>query len=97
MRPRPLVKLARALGKEASMAASHNEFVRRLAEALGEDPGSLHETTALADLEGWDSVGQLAVIALVDECFDRRINVDALRKCQRVEDLLKLADGPGKH
>ena len=79
------------------MAASHNEFVRRLADALNEDQGSIQDATVLADLEGWDSVGQLAVIALVDECFNRRINVDALRNCQRVADLLQLIDAPGKH
>ena len=77
------------------MAASNTEFVRRLAEALNEDESSVHETTLLADLEGWDSVGQLAVIALVDECFNQRINVDALRKCQRVNDLLQLINGRG--
>lgn len=75
------------------MAANNDDFVRRLAEALNEDTAQLQEGTALADLEGWDSVGQLAVIALVDECFNQRINVDALRKCQHVGDLLQLING----
>ncbi len=75
------------------MVASSNEFVRRLAEALNEDVASVHDTTVLAELEGWDSVGQLAIIALVDECFNQRLNVDALRKCQRVDDLLQLING----
>ncbi|HEY1598586.1 MAG TPA: phosphopantetheine-binding protein [Pirellulales bacterium] len=75
------------------MPASDTEFVRRLAEALNENQASVQESTVLADLEGWDSVGQLSVIALVDEYFNRRINVDALRKCQRVSDLLQLVDG----
>jgi acyl carrier protein len=75
------------------MPASDTEFVRRLAEALNENQASVQESTMLADLEGWDSVGQLSVIALVDEYFNRRINVDALRKCQRVSDLLQLVDG----
>jgi acyl carrier protein len=75
------------------MTATNNEFVRRLAEALNEDEAAVQETTVLTDLEGWDSVGQLAVIALVDECFNQRINVDALRKCQRVGDLLHLING----
>jgi acyl carrier protein len=75
------------------MPASDTEFVRRLAEALNEDQASVKESTVLADLEGWDSVGQLSVIALVDEYFNQRINVDALRKCQCVSDLLQLVDG----
>jgi acyl carrier protein len=75
------------------MVASNTEFVHRLAEALNEEQSSVHESTVLSDLEGWDSVGQLAVIALVDEFFNKRINVDALRKCQRVGDLLTLING----
>ena len=73
------------------MPAANLEFVRRLAEALNEDESSVAESTTLTDLQGWDSVGQLSAIALIDECFNRRISVDALRKCQSVGDLLKLA------
>lgn len=79
------------------MVESNHEFVRRLAEALNEDEASVNEMTVLADLEGWDSVGQLAIIALVDECFNQRINVDALRKCERVSDLLQLINGKSSH
>ena len=75
------------------MTANNSDFVHRLAEALNEDQGSVQESTVLADLEGWDSVGQLAVIALVDEYFNKRVNVDALRKCHRVGDLLTLVNG----
>jgi acyl carrier protein len=73
------------------MPATNLEFVRRLAEALNEDEASVAESTHLTDLQGWDSVGQLSAIALIDEYFNRRISVDALRKCQSVGDLLKLA------
>jgi acyl carrier protein len=87
----------RLVGNGETMAATNNDFVRRLAEALNEDTSQLEEGTVLADLEGWDSVGQLAVIALVDECFNQRINVDALRKCQQVGDLLQLINGKAQH
>lgn len=73
------------------MPATNHEFVRRLAEALNEDESSVAESTMLTDLQGWDSVGQLSAIALIDECFNRRVSVDALRKCQSVGDLLALA------
>ena len=73
------------------MLAANIEFVRRLAEALNEDESSVAEATLLTDLEGWDSVGQLSAIALIDEYFNRRVSVDALRKCESVGDLLKLA------
>ncbi|HEY2841395.1 MAG TPA: hypothetical protein VGJ26_19715 [Pirellulales bacterium] len=71
--------------------AANLEFVRRLAEALNEEESSLVDNTLLTDLQGWDSVGQLSAIALIDECFNRRVSVDALRKCLYVGDLLKLA------
>ena len=74
------------------MASSNAEFVRRLAEALNEDEASVQENTVLADLEGWDSVGQLSAIVLVDECFNQRVNVESLRKCQRVRDMLELIE-----
>ncbi len=77
------------------MVATNSEFVLRLADALNEDHSSVQESTVLADLEGWDSVGQLSVIALVDECFNKRLNVDALRKCEKVSDLLLLINGRG--
>jgi acyl carrier protein len=78
--------------KEDSMAVSKQEFVGRLAEALNEDAAALELSTVLADLEGWDSVGQLSAIALIDECFNRRVNVDELRKCISVANLLSLLD-----
>lgn len=78
------------------MVDANAEFVRRLADALNEDAAAVQENTRLADLEGWDSVGQLSVIALVDECFNRRLNVDALRKCESVCDLLHLINGQPK-
>jgi acyl carrier protein len=73
------------------MPATNLEFVRRLAEALNEDESSVAVGTLLTDLQGWDSVGQLSAIALIDEYFNRRVSVDALRKCQSVGDLLELA------
>jgi len=75
------------------MSAANLEFLKQLAEALNEDESSMAVTTRLADLEGWDSVGQLSAIALIDECFNRRVSVDALRKCEQVGDLLTLAAG----
>jgi hypothetical protein len=72
------------------MSVTNEEFVAKLAEALNEDPAAVHLETPLADLEGWDSVGQLSAIALIDECFNRRVNVGELRRCVHVHDLLGL-------
>jgi len=74
------------------MAVSKQEFAVRLAEALNEDAAAVALNTVLDDLEGWDSVGQLSAIALIDECFNRRVNVDELRKCVSVADLLAMLD-----
>jgi acyl carrier protein len=69
------------------MGISKQEFVIRLAEALNEDIADVSLSTVLADLIGWDSVGQLSAIALIDECFDRHLSVDELRKCVSVSNL----------
>jgi acyl carrier protein len=72
------------------MTISNDEFIARLAEALNEDPAEVTAETTLADLEGWDSVGQLATIALVDECFQKRLAVDELRAARTVAALIEL-------
>ncbi len=74
------------------MAVSKQDFVSRLAEALNEDAAAVEQNTVLADLEGWDSVGQLAAIALIDECYSLHVNVNELRKCVRVADLMDMLD-----
>tara|TARA_Y100000389_G_C17104107_1_gene337403 strand:- start:188 stop:427 length:240 start_codon:yes stop_codon:yes gene_type:complete len=47
--------------------------------------------TRLKDIEEWDSVAIISMIALFDELFDSIIPADLLLKCKTIDDLIKLA------
>lgn len=64
-------------------------FFCQLAEVL-RMTDSIHESDRLQDLEGWDSIGALSVIALVDESYGVTLDVGELWKCQTVGHLMKL-------
>ena len=67
------------------------ELEARLAEALDTDVAALSETTELAGLSGWDSLGHLAVIAVVDEVCGLTLSADRLRACRTFGDVLRLS------
>jgi len=75
------------------MALSKSEFLLKMAEALNEDPSEVTESVALADLQGWDSVGQLATIALFDEYFQKSVKGSRLRDAKTMSDLIDLDFG----
>ncbi len=72
------------------MELSEKIIVERLAQALNEDPTGLTDQTPLADLERWDSLGQLGIIAYVDELLGKAVDVDSLTACRTFGDLLDL-------
>ncbi len=68
-------------------------FIERLAEALDAEPAELAGSTVLDTLDGWDSLGHLATIAMVDELFGKTISAMNLRQCRTVAELMDLACG----
>jgi acyl carrier protein len=64
-------------------------FFKQLEEALRMSR-PIEESDRLQDLEGWDSIGALSVIALVDETFGVTLDVEKLWECQTVGDLVRL-------
>jgi acyl carrier protein len=71
------------------------KFLERIEEALRAKPGSVAMSDRLHDLEGWDSIGALAVIAAVDEFYGLTLDAGALMSCQTVSDLARLVErGP---
>lgn len=65
-----------------------NEHVRRLLEeATQADPGTLAPSTALKEHEGWDSLGAVMFIGLVQEHLGVALSVGDLRGCETVADL----------
>lgn len=71
------------------MPLPKDDFLQRLAAAL-ETPEPMTEVTILADLKGWDSLGQLATMVLIEDLFKLTLEVDKLRKCRYVRDLIVL-------
>lgn len=53
----------------------------------------LHEDTVLADLEEWDSLAFMVLIAFFDKNFEQRIVFEDLAKCTDAASLIALANG----
>ena len=66
------------------------EVIVEIETALNEEPNSLTALSRLNEIETYDSVGQLSVIALFDSLFDTVISAKDLAKCKTVSDLLNL-------
>lgn len=69
-----------------------SDFLKLIDELLEKDPGTLHGPETLVD-EGWDSLGVVSFIALVDEHFGFTVAPRDLAKCVIVDDLVVLV-GP---
>jgi len=66
------------------------QFLETIEEALGVSAGSLNASDRIADLEAWDSIGALSVIALLDERFGVSLDAGSLQKCETLENLAAL-------
>ena len=69
-----------------------HEFLLRIEEALRASPGSVTMDAAIDHLEGWDSIGALSVIAVVDEHYGLTLDAGALMGCKTVRDLAALVE-----
>lgn len=69
------------------------EFLEELAAVLNEDPANLTLESELESIEGWDSMGLLGVVALLDSLRDVPLDMDSLQEWQTVGDLVKLVAG----
>ena len=59
-------------------------------ELLELPPGTLKGPENLDDLEGWNSVAMVGLIALADEHFNYIVSPRQFGSCQTVDDLLNL-------
>jgi acyl carrier protein len=68
-----------------------SEFLGQLGEALmTKQP--LTPATELGGLPGWDSIGQVEVLSLIDESLGATLPAGSLKKCLTVGDLLALVN-----
>jgi acyl carrier protein len=69
---------------------NREHLVTELAALLEVNPGTLREDEQVRNLEHWDSLKLLEVIALADEQLHVQIDADRLVQCVTVGDILKL-------
>jgi acyl carrier protein len=66
------------------------EFLCAIDEILELEAGTLQGDEVLADLDDWDSLAFLSVIAMADEQFDIVIQGEQLEQLTTVDDLVGL-------
>jgi len=70
--------------------AEWDQFLEVFSEALEVEPEDISSGTKLEDIEEWDSIGALSLIAEVDEVFDVVLKPDALEACVFVGDIFNI-------
>lgn len=64
-------------------------FLEKLQEEL-EEKQALERDTRLKDLENYDSISLLSVIAFVDENFNQQLDPDQFKDMETVSDLMNI-------
>lgn len=67
-----------------------SEFLAELQEML-QTESPLQDTSSLEDLEEWDSLAIMILIAFFDRSFGLKYQYDHLKSCKTPADLIKLA------
>ena len=68
-----------------------NEFTKLFAEQFDETPVEMFKpSTVYKDLEAWDSLAALTIMAMVDEEMEVKITGADIRNCSTIEDLFNL-------
>lgn len=68
-----------------------NDFIKGFGEQLDEtDPATLTKDTVFKDLDEWNSLTSLALIAFVRSEFDKSLTGSEINSCASIEDLYNL-------
>jgi len=65
-------------------------FIEKFREALEIKSAAMDENTALKSIDGYDSMSVMAIIALVDELFSKRLTAKQLAEVNNVKSLMEL-------
>lgn len=66
------------------------EFIQNFADQFDDlDATSINGSTEFKELEDWNSLVALSVIAMIDEEYDVTIKGDDIRSAKTIEDLYK--------
>lgn len=67
------------------------DFLIKFEECFdGIEPGTIHPETQFKDLEKWDSLTALTLLAMVDGDYEVAISANELRSCNKVQEVYDL-------
>ncbi len=69
---------------------TENEFIAKLGNELGIPPERLEKSALLTSFSAWDSMGRMAVVAMLDAELSVEVPPGGLQRCQTVGDLIRL-------
>ena len=85
------------LGVDAFLSGDNfmtkTQFIEKLGAELGIAPAKLTDAAVLASFPAWDSMGRMAVIAMLDGELAIELPPGGLQKCQTVGDLVAMVSG----
>lgn len=68
-----------------------NEFIKNFAEQFDStDVSEIHADTEFRELDEWDSLAAMGIIAMVKTQYDKTITGKEIRECTTVEELYNL-------
>ncbi|RKL61633.1 acyl carrier protein [Thermoanaerobacteraceae bacterium SP2] len=67
-----------------------DQFLVKLQECLMDDSKNFGPSTNLEDIDGWDSIGRLAVAVMINTELGISITAPQLRGCSIVNDIIEL-------
>jgi len=68
------------------------EFVEECCFALQVDSGTLNEESSPENVDNWDSMGWLSLIAMIDEKFGLDLDIDMLKDVEKLGDLVNILE-----
>jgi acyl carrier protein len=72
------------------MKMKKDTFFEELLECMDIDPVEINETTVFRELEDFDSMAIMSIVAYVDEKFEKTMAAEELEKVKTVKDLMEL-------
>lgn len=66
------------------------EFIEQCCLALQVDPGTLDEESSPDNVEMWDSMGWLSLIAMIDEKLGITFDTDSLKGLKKIGDFISM-------
>lgn len=67
---------------------TQQEFITELEDILSLDEGELNADSNLKEIEDWDSLAIISIIALVDKKIGKKIDIASMKECATVNDLI---------